>query len=208
MSPSRWHRPPRSLTRKSSKPAQLNDRLDAIGEDFGGSMGIAGVDVDARWSTGFNERALLPQQSVSKTWVALTALVMAEEGLLNLDAPIRVGREDLTLFHQPMRKEILRQGAVSTDAAELIERAIQQSDNTANNALLQRVGGPRADRAMLLNQGLTEYALAPAKSRCKARLRDWNGAMNTRSRTTFMMRATLCPITSANVRSKAIWQTL
>lgn len=142
---------------------KLSEAITAIGEDFGGTMGIAVVDVASGWSTGFNEDALLPQQSVSKTWVSLTALLMAEKGLIDLDAPVRVSREDLTLFHQPIRKEILRDGAVITTIGELIERAIQQSDNTANNAILQRIGGPRAVRAMLRQQGLAGIRFGPGE---------------------------------------------
>ncbi len=147
---------------------ELGDKLEAIGEEFGGTLGIAVVDVDTGWSTGFNETALLPQQSVSKTWVTLTALTLAEQGLLNLDAPIRVSRDDLTLFHQPIRKEILRSGAVESAVGELIERAIQQSDNTANNAILQRVGGPRAVRAMLREQGLDGIRFGPGEKPMQA----------------------------------------
>ncbi len=142
---------------------ELSETITAIAEEFGGTVGIAVVDVDTGWSTGFNETRWLPQQSVSKTWVTLTALTMAEKGLLDLDAPIRVSREDLTLFHQPIRKEILRDGAVETTVSELIERAIQQSDNTANNAILQRVGGPRAVRAMLRAQGLDGIRFGPGE---------------------------------------------
>ena len=148
--------------------AELSERLDAIGKEFGGSVGIAVVDVDTGWSTGFNETALLPQQSVSKTWVTLTALTMADKDLLDLDAPIRVSREDLTLFHQPIRKEILRFGAVETTVRDLIERAIQQSDNTANNAILQRVGGPRAVRAMLREKGLAGIRFGPGEKPMQA----------------------------------------
>lgn len=141
----------------------LARRVEEIGEEFGGTMGIAVVDVDTGWSTGFNETDLLPQQSVSKTWVSLTALDRAEKGLLDLDAPIRVSRRDLTLFHQPMRREILRDGVVETTLGKLIERAIQQSDNTANNAILQRIGGPRAVRAMLEEKGLDGIRFGPGE---------------------------------------------
>ncbi|MWV29323.1 serine hydrolase [Aurantiacibacter rhizosphaerae] len=141
----------------------LSATFDRIGQEFGGSLGIAVVDVDTGWSTGFNQNALLPQQSVSKTWVTLTALEMAEKGQLDLDSPIRVSREDLTLFHQPIRKEILRMGAVETTIGELIERAIQKSDNTANNAILQRVGGPAAVRAMLARNGLEGIRFGPGE---------------------------------------------
>ena len=155
---------------------ELTETLQAIGEDFGGTMGIAVVDVDGNWSTGFNQDALLPQQSVSKTWVSLTALLMAEQGQLDLDAPIRVSRDDLTLFHQPIRREILRSGAVETTVGELIERAIQQSDNTANNALLTRVGGPRAVRDMLRVQNLDNIRFGPGEKPMQSAIAglDWD----------------------------------
>ncbi|APE28983.1 serine hydrolase [Aurantiacibacter gangjinensis] len=157
---------------------ELEATLQDIGKDFGGSLGIAVVDVEQDWQAGFNADTVLPQQSVSKTWVALTAMVMAEAGELDLDAPIRVTREDLTLFHQPIRKEILRDGAVITDHADLIERAIQQSDNTANNALLQRVGGPEAIRAMLAEQGLEGIRFGPGEKPMQAAIAgmEWRDA--------------------------------
>ena len=52
----------------------VSSRNPAVALDFGGSLGIAVVDVESGWSTGFDAERLLPQQSVSKTWVALTAL--------------------------------------------------------------------------------------------------------------------------------------
>lgn len=142
---------------------KLTDRLEQIGTEFGGSMGIAVVDVESGWATGFNENAMLPQQSVSKTWVTLTALLQASQGELDLDAPIELTRADLTLFHQPIRREILAKGVVESSAADLIERAIQQSDNTANNTLLLNVGGPQAVRAMLRQQGLDGIRFGPGE---------------------------------------------
>ena len=156
--------------------SELESSIDRIGADFGGSLGIAVIDVEAGWQTGFNENAILPQQSVSKLWVTLAAMKQAEKGELDLAAPIRVTREDLTLFHQPMRKAILRDGAVETDAADLIERAIQQSDNTANNALLQRVGGPEAVRATLAELGLDEIRFGPGEKPMQSAIAgmEWN----------------------------------
>lgn len=142
---------------------KLANSLVQIGTEFGGSMGIAVVDVETGWGTGFNENAMLPQQSVSKTWVTLTALLQASKGELDLDAPIELTRADLTLFHQPIRREILAQGVVESSAADLIERAIQQSDNTANNTLLLTVGGPHAVRTMLREQGLDGIRIGPGE---------------------------------------------
>src|SRR5690606_35770674 len=57
-------------------PAQkdLEAAIDRLGGEFKGSVGIAVIDLESGWTTGFNAGQLMPQQSVSKLWVAITAL--------------------------------------------------------------------------------------------------------------------------------------
>ena len=141
----------------------LSDEIARLGADFDGSLGIAVVDVGNGWSTGFGEQKLLPQQSVSKLWVTLAALELVDRGELSLDKPITVGREDLAVFHQPIRAEVLRNGAVRTDPLDLIERAITQSDNTANDVLLNQVGGPAAVRQILAAKGIDGIRFGPGE---------------------------------------------
>ncbi len=141
----------------------LSERIAELGEDFGGSLGIAIVDVQSGWSTGFNESKLLPQQSVSKLWVSLAALELADRGELDLESPIDIRREDLTVFHQPIRPDVLRSGVVRSDPVDLIERAITESDNTANDVLLGQVGGPDAVRQVLASKGLDNIRFGPGE---------------------------------------------
>ncbi len=141
----------------------LTQQVTSIAEDFGGTVGIAVVDVQDGWNTGFEETALLPQQSVSKLWVSLAALEMVDRGELDLDSTIVIRREDLTLFHQPLRAEVLRAGVKFTDAADLIERAITESDNTANDVLLWQVGGPDSVREILESKGLDNIRFGPGE---------------------------------------------
>ena len=52
----------------------LDERLQAMGKAFGGSLGVAVYNVDEGWAVDFNGAQIQPQQSVSKLWVALAVL--------------------------------------------------------------------------------------------------------------------------------------
>jgi len=129
---------------RTEEERDFEQELEKIGSSLVGQVGIAVVDVDTGRSYGFNGDALLPQQSVSKLWVALTALSQVDEGELSLGEQVTIRREDLTVFYQPIRDIVRRDGSFSTDFRDLMERALARSDNTANDRLLRRVGGPQA----------------------------------------------------------------
>ena len=146
----------------------LAARIDELGSDFGGTIGIATADISSGWTTGFNEDARLPQQSVSKLWVALAALDRHDRGGLDLAEPVTLTRDDLTLFHQPIRKQILRNGRVTMTPAQLLEHALTKSDNTANNKLLEVVGGPDAVRAVLSRKDLSFIRFGPGERKMQS----------------------------------------
>jgi beta-lactamase class A len=73
-----------------------------------------------------------------------------------------VTRNDLTLFHQPIRALVGEQGYRAT-VSDLLERQMTQSDNTANDMLLRRVGGPNAIRAMLTRLRINNVRFGPGE---------------------------------------------
>ena len=129
-------------------PAYLEQRIDALGKAFDGRVGIAVKSVDEGWSTGWRTDELFPQQSVSKLWVAITALDAVDRGAVRLTDQVSLGRSDLTLFHQPIRSKILG-GGYTTSLNNLMTEALTKSDNTANDKLMRSVGGPQAVRNMI-----------------------------------------------------------
>ena len=129
-------------------PIYIRDRVDALGKQFPGRVGIAVRSVDDGWSTGWREDELFPQQSVSKLWVAITALDAVDRGRVKLTDRVTLTRGDLTLFHQPIAQRILGGGHTTTLSA-LMWEAITKSDNTANDKLMRAVGGPSAVRGMI-----------------------------------------------------------
>lgn len=135
-------------------PANLRNRIVALGRQFDGEVGIAVKSVDEGWTAAWMPDRLYPQQSVSKLWVAVTALDAVDKGRVRLDDKVTVGKSDLTLFHQPIAAKVLGNGGHTTTLGELMYEALTKSDNTANDKLMRSVGGPEAVRRMIREKGL------------------------------------------------------
>lgn len=143
-------------------PAQLQSTILALGAGFGGSVGIAVRDVEDGWVIDYNGRQPMPQQSVSKLWVAITLLDSIDQGRIALTEPVMIRPSDLTLFHQPIRQLVGTDG-YQEPVSGLLSRAMTQSDNTANDSLLRRVGGPSAVRAFLASRGIADIRFGPGE---------------------------------------------
>jgi beta-lactamase class A len=135
--------------RPAAPPPYIRDRVTELGRGFDGRVGIAVRSIDDGWSTGWKADELYPQQSVSKLWVSIAAMDAVDRGQVSLDDKVTLARNDLTVFHQPIRDLILGGGTYTTTLGDLMVRAITTSDNTANDKLMRVVGGPDAVRAMI-----------------------------------------------------------
>src|SRR3546814_1701327 len=100
---------------------------------------------------------------VSKLWVALTVLDAIDRGELSFDQKVRIGPEDLTLFHQPLAARVRSEGSVTMTVRDLIETAITHSDNSANDSLLRTVGGPEVVRRFLAKHDLGKIRFGPGE---------------------------------------------
>ena len=139
---------------KPIAPPTLAARIRQLGNEFNGRVGIAVQSVDEGWRTGWKADELYPQQSVSKFWVALTAMDAVDKGRVSLSDKVSLGRDDLTLFHQPIAQQILG-GGYTTTLGDLMFKAITTSDNTANDKLMRSVGGPDAVRGFIARHNIT-----------------------------------------------------
>ena len=142
-----------AVTATARAPAALDQRIHALGRGFDGTVGIAVRSVGEGWRAGWRENELCPQQSVSKFWVALTAMDAVDRGRISLNDRVTLSRNDLTLFHQPIATKVLGGGHTTTLGALLVE-AITKSDNTANDKLMRAAGGPSAVRAYIARHNL------------------------------------------------------
>ena len=145
-------------------PAGLENLIQDQWRLFPGRTGVAIMRVDGgEWVLGRRMDELFPQQSVSKTWVALTVLDMVDQGKLRLDQKVRITRDDLAVFHQPIRDQVIANGSIEVSVLNLLETSIRASDNTANDSLLRTVGGPQAVTTFIARKNLGAIRFGPGE---------------------------------------------
>lgn len=154
--------PPPAPPRPKSAPRALQAQVTQLIRGFPGKAGAAIQAVDEDWIVSEGGTLYLPQQSVSKLWVAMTVLSQRDAGRLKLDDPVLVTRDDLTLFHQPIASLVTDAG-YRTTVGGLLTRALTQSDNTANDRLLNVVGGPQAVRRFIADKRLGAIRFGPGE---------------------------------------------
>jgi len=155
--------PPRAETAREQPNPALVREIEELWRTFPGKTGIAIKRIDGEWEFGYRSDEYFPQQSVSKLWVAMALLDKIDQGRASLSDSIRIGKDDLTVFHQPMAAEVQRNGAVVKSVYTLLEMALASSDNTANDALLRHAGGPDAVRAFIAKNGLGKIRFGPGE---------------------------------------------
>lgn len=150
-----------------SAPPQLQARLDELAGKYGEKVGVAVMDVDKGWVAQVNGDSYFPQQSVSKTWVALTVLDAIDRGELAFEQSVFLGPQDRSVFYQPIVRLIGSKGFTTT-VSDLLTRALTQSDNAANDRLIKLVGGVEVVMETLRRKGLEGLRLGADEKRLQA----------------------------------------
>lgn len=145
-------------------PEGLENLINDQWRLFPGKTGVAIMRIDGGdWVTGKRLGDLFPQQSVSKTWVAMTVLDQVDQGKLSLNQRVRITRDDLAVFHQPIRDRVIANGEIEESIRSLLEQSIRASDNTANDSLLRAAGGPQAVNAFIARKNLGAIRFGPGE---------------------------------------------
>ena len=126
--------------------ALANKHLAWIEEREGGRLGVAVIDTQTGWMLEHRPDERFPMCSTFKLLAAAAALTRVDDGAERLDRVIAYGPGDL-LEYAPIAKTRLASGGMTL--ADLCAAAIDWSDNTAGNLILQSIGGP---------EGFTQFA--------------------------------------------------
>jgi beta-lactamase class A len=118
-----------------------NKRLAAIEAREGGRLGVAVLDTATGSKLEHRADERFPMCSTFKLLAAAAALHLADAGAERLDRKIAYGPSDL-LDHAPVAKAHVADGGMTL--ADLCAAAIDWSDNTAANLILEAIGGPAA----------------------------------------------------------------
>ena len=150
-------------------PPELARRIQALGADFDGHVGVAVMDLKDGWTVAWNGDGRFSQESVAKLWTVIAALDAVDAGRIRIDEEVQLTREDLSVFHQPLAERIGRYG-YRASIGELIQGAIIDSDNAANDVLVRRLGGTAAVQAAIKEKGLDGVVAGIQQRELQARI--------------------------------------
>src|SRR5436190_2545183 len=126
----------------ASTPGSTSDfanRILSIEERTGARIGVAALDTGNGKRFDYRSEERFPMCSTFKFLAAAAVLKRVDEKQDQLDRFIRYDAKDI-LQYAPVTKAHLNNGGMTLGA--LCAAAIEQSDNTAGNLLLDKIGGP------------------------------------------------------------------
>src|SRR4030095_13066953 len=135
-----------ALQSQNTGETHFEGRMAAIEQRTGARIGVAALNSSSGKRLGYRLEERFPMCSTFKFLAAAAVLKPADEKKDRLGRFIRYEANDI-LDYAPVTKEHLIDGGMTLGA--LCEAAIEQSDNTAGNLLLDTIGGP---------VGLTNFA--------------------------------------------------
>ncbi len=147
--------PPVQPTHAAPEAFQAN--LERLSKSFPGDVGVAVFDVNDGWIASWQGERPFPQQSVSKVWAAVGLLDQVDRGMIDLGQSLTIGRQDLSVFNEPI--QVLVKPTFTTTLSDLLVRAIRDSDNAANDLVIQSAGGVRRIQAILALKGVAGVRL-------------------------------------------------
>lgn len=141
------------LTAAPAMAQNPEDRLAAtierIERDLDARVGVMIRDSGSDWSFGHRAEERFLMNSTFKTMLCGAVLRRVDDGTLSLDEDIAIRDSDL-LDYAPVTETMVGK---SMSIGELCFAALDMSDNTATNLLIDRIGGPQSVTAFLRDIG-------------------------------------------------------
>jgi beta-lactamase class A len=128
-----------ALQSENTGETHFEGRIAAIEQRTGARIGVAALDTASGKRLGYRSEKRFPMCSTFKFLAAAAVLKRVDAGRERLDRFLSYGAKDI-LEYAPVTKAHLNDGGMTLKA--LCAAAIEQSDNTAGNLLLDTIGGP------------------------------------------------------------------
>jgi len=115
------------------------NRILSIEQRTGARIGVAALDTGSGKRLDYRSQERFPMCSTFKFLAAAAVLKRVDEAQEKLEQFVSYGEKDI-LEYAPVTGAHLKEGGMTLGA--LCAAAIEQSDNTAGNLLLDKIGGP------------------------------------------------------------------
>jgi len=117
------------------------DQIRVIESKSGGRIGVVAMDTKSNQRIAYRPNERFPMCSTFKLLAVGAVLQRVDQRKEKLDRFAAYTNKDI-LEYAPVTKQHLSEGGMTLQA--LCQAAIEQSDNTAANLILQTIGGPNA----------------------------------------------------------------
>jgi beta-lactamase class A len=129
-----------TLTTLAAAPDDLQQRIGAIAAKAPATVGVAALDLELGRQVAVRGDERFPLGSVFKFPVALAFLHRVDAGEFSLESSITIRTQDFSVGFSPIRDNARGQPINMTYGA-ILGAMLRDSDNTAVDVLLPRVGG-------------------------------------------------------------------
>lgn len=141
--------------REQATTTQIQQKLAALEKQSGGRLGVALINTADRSQILYRGDERFAMCSTSKTMVAAAVLKQSETQHDILQQKMAIKKADLTNWNPVTEKYVDKEMTL----AELSAAALQYSDNTAMNKLLEHLGGTGNVTALARSIGDTTFRL-------------------------------------------------
>lgn len=141
-----------------AESATLDDRFSEIEISSGGRLGVAAIDLSNGDQILFRADEPFPMASTYKVAIASAALALVDEQKLSLDQMIPIREKDY-VYGGPVAAQFPHDG-LSLSLSNLVDIMITASDNSATDALLALIGGPKSVNLWLEGNGIRDMDVA------------------------------------------------
>jgi len=138
--------------------AILDEEIAAIAEKAQpGVLEVAVQNLDGGEMWAWNGQKAFPLQSVFKAALGAAVLAEVDAGKLSLDETLVLDELDISPAYSPVADAWPQ--VSSYTVRDLLVRAVGESDNTAADVLMKRIGGPGVVTAWLRGKGIKEFRI-------------------------------------------------
>jgi beta-lactamase class A len=164
----------------SAQQNALREKIEQITKPVKGIVGVSILGIESRDTLSYNGNARLVLQSVMKFPIALTVLHLIDTGKLSLDQIVHITKKELVPnSHTPIGGPLMDKFPKGTDipVRDLLDYMVSQSDNTACDALLRLIEGPKTVQDYMLRLHIKGIAIraseADMESSWELQFTDW-----------------------------------
>jgi beta-lactamase class A len=153
-----------SVSLSYAQKTDLLTKIEAIAPEAKGIVGVSILNIETGDTVNFNAHARLVMHSVFKFPIAMTVLNLVDKGKYKLDQKIKLRKSDMApaKMYSPLRDKYPEGTEMALN--EILGYMISQSDNTACDFLLKKIGGPQVVEDYVKSLGVKGIAIKASEA--------------------------------------------